>query len=84
LTGLAASALVIGGVWLSEMPQTNVGASVAVPVVVVAPPNSWQGVALNQSANSLPIGENDPQMQRVVADARATDWMVNSLSGKPR
>jgi anti-sigma factor RsiW len=83
LTGLAASAAVIGGVWLSEIPASR---SQPQPYVVVPDPDkSWPQVAIGDFRTyPLPTSNLEVRDQPMFADARLANWMFHGLSGRPR
>ncbi|HEY7089766.1 MAG TPA: zf-HC2 domain-containing protein [Tepidisphaeraceae bacterium] len=82
---LAASILIICSVWLWDLTRTPAvtttgGVSTQ---VVVAPPASWERVAITLRVDPLPqeLTPDDNVMQ--LADARLADWMLSGLNPSP-
>jgi anti-sigma factor RsiW len=81
LTGLAASAMVIGSVWLSEIPASRPAA----PVVVLTDTGpDWSRVAVDLHVDPLPRAEWEVNDRQMFADARLAEWMMDGLAGRPR
>jgi anti-sigma factor RsiW len=83
LSGLAASALIIGMAWLAELPAPR-PASVSVSISYET--GSWEQVALSdRGVDPLPRGLWEAPDQPMLADARTADWMLQNLTrgGQP-
>ena len=77
LAAMAASVVVIGGAWLAELPAAQGQRSA---VVIVPEKGTWESVAVDFQANSLPLGLLDRPDRQMLADARTADWMIANLS----
>lgn len=78
LSALAASALVVGGVWLSELSDPPPAVR---PVVIRHDAADWEKVASSFDVGGrLPLGSDAAAGDRqAVADGRLVDWMLKSL-----
>jgi hypothetical protein len=81
LTGLAASVMVIGSVWLREIPAKP-AASGQIVIIDSASP-AWN-VAMNIDVPPLPRSSADVREQPMVADSHLAAWMLDDLSGSSR
>ena len=80
LTGLAASVVVIGSVWLSEIPASRP----AQPIVVISESvPDWSRVAVDLHVDPLPTAELEVNHRQMFADARMAEWMFDGLNGRP-
>lgn len=79
LTGLAASALIIGAAWLWDTPQTQ-----ATPAKIVIVPQErgqdWMTIATTLEPRPLPRAPWEMRDQQMLADARFSNWMVEGLT----
>lgn len=78
LAALAASIIVVCGVWLVEIGSP--AAPGRAPAVSVAEAPAWERVAVTLRVDPLPSELND---EVFLADAGLADWMIAGLDGKP-
>ena len=79
LTSLAASAMIVGSVWLSEIPASR---SLQPEIVVNPDAAPWTSVAMGEvRADRLPRTELEMREQPMLADNRLATWMLEGLSG---
>ena len=80
LTGLAASALVVGGAWLWEAPPAG---SMERPLIVVGDNKApqWENVAVNLGVDPLPTSDWEARDQAMFADARVAAEMAQDFMG---
>jgi len=79
LTALAASVLIVGLVWLREIPTSH-----SMPSQIVVPTRdsqAWENVALNFQVDPLPHDRWEVRDPQGLADARVVDWMLRGLNG---
>jgi hypothetical protein len=81
LTGLAASALVIGSAWLWETPQSRTSGQEIVVINPLGEPDMTLAMTLEPSA-PLPHSPWEVRDQQMLADARLADFMVEGLTGR--
>jgi anti-sigma factor RsiW len=78
LAALAASIIVVSGVWISELGPAP--AATRAPSVSVAEAPAWERVAVTLRVD-LPASELNDEV--FLADAGVADWMLNALDKEP-
>ena len=78
LSGIAASALVIGGAWLFDAPAPRPG---VVVVIGSAQPGreNWESLAVNLRSDPLPVTGWEAPSPEALAQARVAEWFLKNL-----
>ncbi|HWE02283.1 MAG TPA: zf-HC2 domain-containing protein [Tepidisphaeraceae bacterium] len=84
LTGLAASAMVVGAAWLWDAGDSRSSASIKYVIIEPGPTDKWEYLAVNLKADPLPTERWEVNDQQMLADARLTSWMLEGLGGSGR
>ncbi|HZK81228.1 MAG TPA: zf-HC2 domain-containing protein, partial [Humisphaera sp.] len=84
LTGLAASAMVVGAAWLWDVPDSGHQSKHVIVRIDPGPTDKWEYLAVNLKPDPLPTERWEANNQQMLADARFSNWMIEGLGGSGR
>lgn len=84
LTGLAASAMVVGAAWLWDVQDAGSQGPHRVVIIDPGPTDKWEFLAVNLKPDPLPTTRWEVNDQQMLADSSFSNWMIEGLGGSGR